>query len=54
MELAIAAGAVALLTVAFGAFIVLLNIRDRRRRKLMTPEQRKDDDYEVKSFTQDW
>jgi len=54
MEFAIAAGTAALLIVLLAAFLVWINVRIRQRRKMMTPEQRKDDDYDIKSFTQDW
>ncbi|WP_160300681.1 hypothetical protein [Bradyrhizobium japonicum] len=54
MDTTLTVGAVALVILPLAAFIIWANVSDRRRRKMMTPEERKDDDYEIKSFTQDW
>lgn len=51
MQFTIAVSALALLAIAFVAWI---NALDWRRRRKSRPQQRKDDDYDSNSFTQGW
>lgn len=54
MEYVIGWGAFALLIIFVLTSIIWLNVYDRKIRREMTPEQRKDDDYETDAFIQHW